>query len=348
MTDAEKAVCGEPGSRIWVREIKENDRVHGLYLAKVKRTGKTKKGDPFLSLTLSDRTGDVECRVWENAAELSSVFKEGDIIEITGHASSYRNQIQVTISDIKACDGKEDPAIFLESTAGDISVMMKSLREILQGIQDTHFKALSERFLADHSFVELFKKAPAAKNFHHNYVGGLLEHTLSVSRMALHVTEQYQELERDLLITGSFLHDIGKTREFRVNGIIEYTDEGRLLGHLVMGISMVDEKLSDIKHFPKEKVLLLKHLILSHHGQYEFGSPKRPKCLEAFALHLIDDLDAKMNGLRRYMEKDNQEGSWTDFNRMFERYLLKNKLPEVERQMDDARQDDRQKALFSL
>ncbi|HEJ83234.1 MAG TPA: HD domain-containing protein, partial [Desulfobacteraceae bacterium] len=253
----------------------------------------------------------------------------------------------IIVSDIKAYEGEEDPAVFLESAAGDITAMITSLRGILQEIEDTHFKALSERFLADHHFMELFKKAPAAKNFHHNYVGGLLEHTLSVCRMSLHAAEQYGDLDRDLLVTGSFLHDIGKIREFKYNRMIEYTDEGRLLGHLVMGISMVDEKLAKIRQFPGEKALLLKHLILSHHGQYEFGSPKRPKFLEAFALHLIDDLDAKMNGLRRYMERDNLEGAWTDFNRMFERYLLKNRLPEVERQEDDPRQDDRQKALFT-
>ena len=346
MTERENVSEREHGSHIWVNEIKENDRIHGLYLAKIKKSGTTKKGDPFLSILLSDRTGDVESRVWENAEEFSSIFKEGDILEIEGHAGSYRNQIQLIISDMRAYDGNGDPTIFLESTAEDIAAMMKSLRELLKRLQDTHLKALSESFLADHLFIKDFKKAPAAKNFHHNYVGGLLEHTLSVCRMSQIVAEQYRELERDLLITGAFLHDIGKIREFRYNRMIEYTDEGRLLGHLVMGISMVDEKLSKIKPFPMEKALRLKHLILSHHGQYEFGSPKRPKFLEAFALHLIDDLDAKMNGLRRYMEKDNQEGAWTDFNRMFERYLLKNKLPEVETRADYAKQDDRQKSLF--
>jgi len=331
----------------WVKEIKEDDHVRDLYVAKVKRLGLTKRGDPFLSITLADRTGDIEARVWENADTLSALFREGDILEVEGHASSYRNQIQLTLSDLKPSGEVADPSLFLESTAKDISEMMGSLRDIVNEISDRHLKKLINRFLSDHSFIALFKEAPAAKNFHHNYIGGLLEHTLSVCRMILFVAEHYPELDRDLLIAGAFLHDIGKVREFESNTRIDYTDEGRLLGHLVQGIGMLDEKLSGIKNFPRETAIKLKHLILSHHGQYDFGSPKRPKFLEAFALHLIDDLDAKMNGLGRFMEKDRQEGSWSEFNRMFERYFLKGKIPEIEEAEDpDPPVDDRQKALF--
>ncbi|MFC1533795.1 3'-5' exoribonuclease YhaM family protein [Thermodesulfobacteriota bacterium] len=332
---------------IWVRDIKEDDRISGLYLAKVKQIGQTKKGDPFLSITLSDRTGDVESRVWENAMAFSSLFKEGDILEVEGHSSSYRNQIQITLTRLKVSEKGEDPALFLESTTGDITEMMGALRGIVRETKDAHLKALSDRFLSDRRFIDLFKKAPAAKNFHHNYIGGLLEHTLSVCKMSQYVTEHYQTLDRDLLITGAFLHDIGKIMEFKYNAWIDYSDQGRLLGHLVLGVAMLDEKLTGMNNFPNETAIRLKHLILSHHGQYEFGSPKRPKFLEAFVLHMIDDLDAKMNGLDRYMEKDKQEGAWTDYNRMFERYLLKGKIPEVEEGDDPVSTDDRQKVLFT-
>ncbi len=348
MTDSERTPVNTE-TRKWIRDIQEDDRVRGTYLAKVKKMGQTKKGDPFLSVTLSDRTGDMEARVWERAVELSSLFKEGDILQVEGHASSYRNQIQLILSDItRLPDPEEDPAIFLESAPGDINEMMASLRAIINETGDRDLKALSDRFLSDRPFLELFKNAPAAKNFHHNYIGGLLEHTLSVCKMSCGVAAQYPKLDRDLLVTGAFLHDIGKIRELKFNRSIDYTDEGRLIGHLTMGVEMVDEKLKKLKDFPVEKALRLKHLILSHHGQYEFGSPKRPKFLEAFALHLIDDLDAKMNGLGRYMEKDLQEGAWTDYNRMFDRYLLKDSIPSHGEKIDSIPPDDGQKALFTL
>ncbi len=335
-------------SHLWIKDIKEDDRVAGLYLVKVKRLALTKKGDPFLSVTLADRTGEIEARVWDKAEEFSSVFSEGDILDVDGHASSYRNQIQVTLSDLKVSDDGGDPALFLEATSKDITEMTASLRKILREIKNPHLKALVNGFFSDRHFVALFKKAPAAKNFHHSYIGGLLEHTLSVCQMTKLVVEHYPELNRDLLLAGAFLHDIGKVRELKFDLQIDYTDEGRLLGHLILGVAMLDEKLTVLKDFPRGLSIRLKHLMLSHHGQYEFGSPKRPKFLEAFALHLIDDLDAKMNGLSRFMKRDRQEGEWTDFSRLFERYFLKGRIPVAGEETDlSPRDDDRQKALFT-
>jgi 3'-5' exoribonuclease len=202
--------------------------------------------------------------------------------------------------------------------------------------------------LSDQQFSFLLRKAPAAKRFHHSYLGGLLEHTLSVCQMARQVAEHYPQLDRDLLLTAAFLHDIGKMRELKFDLKIDYTDEGRLIGHVVLSTIMVDERLREIKNFPQELAIRLKHLILSHHGNYEFGSPKRPKFLEAFALHLIDDLDAKINGLGRFMERDRKEGVWTDFNQMFERYFLKAKiLPKDDKSDDSKGIDERQRVLFT-
>ena len=337
----------EYGNHLWVRDIKENDTVRGLYLAKVKKSGKTKKGDPYLSITLADRTGEVEARMWERADKFSSKFSEGDILDVEGYAGSYRSQIQITISNLKSVD-KGDPTFFLEETQKDITEMIGSLKEILREIKSSHLKALVDSFLSDHSFVTLFRTAPAAKNFHHNYLGGLLEHTLSVCQMTKSAADHYPELDRDLLLAGAFLHDVGKVRELGFYHHIDYTDEGRLLGHLLLGVAMLDGKLAGLKTFPRELALRLKHLILSHHGQYEFGSPKRPKFLEAFALHLIDDLDAKINGLGRFMEKDQKDGAWTDFNRLFERYFLKGKISVMEEDADSIPPaEGRQKTLFS-
>jgi 3'-5' exoribonuclease len=331
-----------------VKDIKADDHVSGLYLAKEKRLGTTKRGDPFLSVTLGDRTGDVEARIWEKADAFSSLFNEGDILEVVGYAGSYRNQIQLTLTDLKVSKADADPALFIESTTKDVALMMSSLREILNGIEDSRLKTLVDRFLSDRHFISLLKKAPAAKNFHHNYLGGLLEHTLSVCKMILAAVEHYPELDRDLLLAAAFLHDIGKIREYRFDDRIDYTDEGRLLGHLILGVAMLDEKLSEMKQFPLDLSLRLKHLILSHHGQYEFGSPKRPKFLEAFALHLLDDLDAKLNGLKRFMEHDQRAGGWTNFNRMFERYLLKGDVSSETGEMKSKSMiEERQTPLFS-
>ena len=346
MTDGEKPGSYGLKNHLWVKDIKEDDSVNDLYLVKVKKKGQTKNGAPFLSLTLSDRTGDIETRVWERAEELGALFMEGDIIEVSGKAGLYRNQIQLTLSGI-VISKDDDPSLFLETTLCDISAMMKDLKGIVRKIKNADLRDLVNSFISDHNFIEKFRESPAAKNFHHGYIGGLLEHTLSVCRLAGHVHEQYPELDGDLLVTGAFLHDIGKIREFTYSRTIDYSDEGRLLGHLVLGVSMLEEKLAGFKKFPGETALCLKHMILSHHGEYEFGSPKRPKFLEAFVLHLIDDLDAKMNGIARFMTKDKHEGAWTDFNRMFERYLLKERLKPLEDdQVEAPAQDDRQRALF--
>jgi 3'-5' exoribonuclease len=332
---------------LWVKDIKVDDHVHGHYLARGKRVGLTKKGDPFLRIALADRTGEIEARMWEKAEKFSSIFAEGDILDVVGYASSFRGQIQVTLSSLKVAEDGGDPTLFLETTPKDVSKMMTSLRAILRQIKNAHLKTLIDAFLSDRRFVAELKKGPAAKTFHHSYLGGLLEHTYSVCEMSKAVAEHYPELDKDLLLAGAFLHDIGKLRELRFEKIIDYTDEGRLLGHLSLGVSMVDEKLPPIKGFPQGLALRLKHLILSHHGQYEFGSPKRPKFLEAFALHLIDDLDAKMNGLRRFMEKDRQEGAWTDFNRLFERYFLKEGITAETRGRDAIPdEEEKQEALF--
>jgi 3'-5' exoribonuclease len=337
-----------PPPHLWIKDITEGDGISSLYLVKEKRVGTTRRGDHFLTLTLADRTGEVEAKVWERADEYSALFNEGDILEVEGSAGSYRGQIQITVSRLKVQKGAVDPGLFLESAPGDPAEMIGSLREILREVKNIHLRALIERFFGDHRFVSLFKTAPAAKNFHHSYLGGLLEHTLSVCRMATQVADHYSRLDRDLLVTAAFLHDIGKIKELRSGLKIDYTDEGRLLGHVVLGVDMVDEKLQELKGFPRELAIRLKHLLLSHHGEYAFGSPKRPKFLEAFALHLIDDLDAKINGLGRFMERDRQEGAWTDFNRMFERYFLKGEiLPNEEESEDRDGPVNGQQTLFS-
>ena len=308
---------------LWMKEIKEDSKIKGNYLVKSKSIGQTRQGNSFLTLTLGDKTGTIEARVWDRAEEISSQFKEGNIVTINGQANTYRNQIQIQIHELKRNKSAVDYAIFQESSSKNIPNMLSDLKKLANQIQNRHLRSLIDSFMADHQFVTMFKKAPAAKHFHHSYLGGLLEHTLSVSQMAVLVSEHYPDLDFDLLLSGAMLHDIGKTEELIFEPNIEYSNEGRLLGHIVLGVMMVEEKLKSQKDFPSELALRLKHLILSHHGEFDFGSPKRPKFSEAFALHLIDDMDAKLNGLSMLLKDDRQEGSWTAFNKLFQRYLFK-------------------------
>jgi len=335
-------------THLWIKDITSEDKIRSSYLVRRKTLGTTQKGASFLSLVLADRTGEVDGKIWNDAETLSSQFQEGDVCEVKGNAGSYRGRIQIRVSSIKALREAADPGIFLESAPADTSEMMKSLREILRGVKNGHLKRLIERFLGDQRFVSQFQRAPAAKGFHHSYLGGLLEHTLSVCQMSKKVAEHYTQLDGDLLLTAAFLHDVGKIRELRGHPHMDYTDEGRLVGHLVLGTGMLDTKLGEIKGFPPELAIRLRHLILSHHGQYEFGSPKVPKFLEAIALNLVDDLDAKINGLSRFMERDQQEGAWTGFNRLLERYFLKGEILPVEEESDEEEPRAlKQETLFS-
>ena len=334
-------------SQLLLKDLKEGDPVKGFYLVKEKRTGTTRNGKTFLGLVLSDQSGSLEAKMWERAGDHSVLFSQGDIIFIEGHTESYRNQSQVRITALKPCEQEVDPALFLKSSPYSPEEMMSSLNEILRSVKEVHLQRLISKFLDDKDFVDLFMKAPAAKNFHHSYISGLLEHTLSVCRLSEEVARLYTYLDRDLLITAAFLHDIGKTKELSFEVQIDYTHEGRLLGHVVLGSDMVDLKIKKIKDFPHDLSVRIKHMMLSHHGEYEFGSPKRPKFLEAVALHVIDDLDAKVNGLNLYMEKDKNEGSWTEFNRMFGQYFLKGRI--IKEEMAPAAETDeeeRQGRLF--
>ncbi len=341
----------EEKQHIWIKDIKENDSVDGVYLVKTKATGQTRQGMPFLTLTLADKTGRVEARVWDSVEEISALFKEGDIVEITGQVSTYRNQMQIQIQGLKRIEAAFDPAVFLETTSQDTSRMLSELKGLGIRIKNRHLRSIVDAFLADHGFISRFKKAPAAKVFHHSYLGGLLEHTLSVSQIAVMAAEHYPDLDGDLLLAGAILHDIGKTEELSFERTIDYSDQGRLLGHIVLGVMMLEERLNPIKEFPPELAMRLKHLILSHHGEFDFGSPKRPKFLEAFALHLIDDLDAKINGLSRLLKEDRQEGSWTAFSTLFQRYLFKGDSSAGTIQKQEGREETRdqgQRYLFNV
>ena len=285
------------------------------------------KGAPYLNVRLKDKTGELDGKIWDNAMEWDQQFKKGDIIYIEGKAANYKNAIQISIVKVQKSAWEDiDPSDYLPAVKGDVDVMFNDLLAFVENIETQPLQKLLKSFFHHEKTAELFKKAPAAKGFHHIYLGGLLEHTLSVVRLLEKIAAHYPELKKDLLITGGILHDIGKIYEFSYDTIIDYSDEGRLIGHIVLGVQMIDKEIAAIADFPPQTAMELRHIILSHHGEFEFGSPKRPKTLEALVVHYLDDLDAKFNAFQTFMAASNNgDSDWTTYHRFLERFLYKGK-----------------------
>ncbi len=320
---------------IYVKDIHAGDRVTDMFLVTEKNMAISQKGNPYLNLKLRDMTGEVDGRVWDRAAEMNNIFQAGDIIRIQSQAVNFRNVIQLSISKIAVTDDPAvNPADYLPSTTSDISEMFESLMGIITTVANPHLKALLEMIFNDEKTADAFRKAPAAKGFHHAYIGGLLEHTLSVTQLLDLVTQHYRHVNRDLTITGGILHDIGKIHELSFDGTMNYTDEGRLVGHIVLAVEFVNTKIAAIENFPKQLALELRHILLSHHGVLEFGSPKRPKTLEALIVNFIDDLDAKTNAFSGFMNAPGNESDWTPYHRLLERFIYKGQKPENDTQED--------------
>lgn len=312
---------------VYLKDIKQGDKVASSFLVTEKNMAFSQKGSPYLTVRLKDKTGEMECKVWENAVEFDKVFKKGDIVFIEGRAASYKNSLQISILSIKNIPRQDsDPADYLPTAKTDVKTMFSDLLALAGKVNNRHLQALLNAFLQEEETAVRFQRAPAAKGFHHTYLGGLLEHTLSVVRLLEKVADHYPVLDRDMLITGGILHDIGKIYEFSFESIIDYSDEGRLIGHIVMGVEMIDQKIAAINGFPPQLAMELRHIILSHHGEFEFGSPKRPKTLEALVVHYIDDLDAKFNAFQTFMDdSSNPDSDWTAYHRFLERFLYKKK-----------------------
>jgi 3'-5' exoribonuclease len=317
---------------IFISGINKNTEVEGIFLVKEKHMGVTKGGVPYLSLKLMDRTGEINARVWEEAVYYDQVFGKDDFIMVSGYASVYQGGMQLVITSLRKCPEREiDLEDFLPAAPLPPEEMLGELQLIIEDIQDKYLKELLRLFFNDKEFVRLFSTAPAAKTLHHGYLGGLLEHSLSMARLARMVADNYDDINRDLLITGAILHDIGKVYELSFHRTFDYTDEGRLLGHIMMGAEMVEKKIATIANFPSELRMLIKHMILSHHGDYIYGSPKRPKTVEALILYYLDDLDAKVNGFQQFLAKSkNQQSRWSEFHKFFDRFLFKNSYISME------------------
>lgn len=308
----------------FIAELKEGDRFEDLFLIKQVKLGETKAGKPYLVLTVMDKSGEVSGPIWDRALELQKSCVTGEVVRLSGSVQSYRDSLQLRIENIgQVAQTDIDLSHFYPASPQDIGIMADEVQRLVLSVGNPFLKKLLNHFLHKSDWWLSYQEAPAAKGIHHAYIGGLLEHSLSVARIADFLANHYQGVDRSLLLAGAFLHDIGKLEELKMEGgLVEYTVKGRLKGHLVIGSEMVARAAEKIRDFPEELLEQLQHLILSHHGRQEFGSPTVPMTVEAFILSFIDDLDAKMNiteQLRRKM--DNKEMSWTEYQRSLERYL---------------------------
>lgn len=286
---------------------------------------RTKDGKPYLRAILCDRDGSRRQGIMFDSDKLDFEAENGHIVEAIGILQTYAGQDQFKINSMKLIPDA-DPAEFLPKKAGlDADVMFNELTEILlESISDVHLLELVDKFLSDSGAVDLFKKLPAAKSVHHAYLSGLLEHTLSIVKMSVMLGDFYKHMvNKDHLIIGALFHDIGKIKELQAGTGLEYTDSGKLVGHLVLGTELLNNYITDIDGFPEELKYLLNHMILSHHGFLEFGSPKKPKTPEAFILHHLDDMDAKLNTYESIFEKEGVETGWSGYDRLLERQLFK-------------------------
>ncbi len=275
---------------------------------------KHRTGEPFLRLVLSDKTGTFQALWWKPPKDADlTVFKKGDVVFVEGHVEYFNGNLQPKLTQIRvAREGEYDPKKFICESRFPVEEQFTQLLELIESINNPFLKKLLESFFYDDRFVEEFLRAPAGKTIHHACIGGLLEHTLGVAEICETVAKRYKSIDRDLLITAAILHDVGKVHEYSVETAIDRTDEGILLGHLYMGCEMVAFKIAEIEGFPKELKTKLIHCILAHHGQYEHGSPKKPKTLEAVALAYADALDSKVKGFEEFIERElGGERGWT-------------------------------------
>lgn len=306
----------------YIKDYKDGDRVFDIYLCKHKTSAVTKNGKPYDSVILQDKTGTLDAKIWDPNNMGIADFEALDYIEVYGEITSFQGALQVNVKRIRKCqEGEFNPADYLPVSKFDIEEMYQELLGYISRTENTYLKQLlQEFFIKDEAFVKAFKQSSAAKTIHHGFVGGLLQHTLSVVKMCDYYCTLYPLLKKDLLLAAAMCHDMGKIREISLFPENDYTDDGQFLGHIVMGVEMVGEKIRQIPGFPNVLASELKHCILSHHGEFEFGSPKKPAIMEAVALSYADNTDAKLQTFTEIMENTNETG-WLGFNRLFESNL---------------------------
>ncbi len=311
----------------FIKDFKPGDRVADIYMCKHKQSATTKNGKEYYSVTLQDKTGTVDAKIWEPGGAGIDEFDAPDCIDVFGEVTSFNGALQVNVKRARKCsEGEYDLSLYLPVSSKDNDEMYRQLLSIIDSIGNPYLKKLLQAFFVeDKAFIEAFRKSSAAKTVHHGFIGGLLEHTLSVTKICDYFCTEYHALKRDLLLTPAICHDTGKTKELSLFPVNDYTDEGQFLGHIVMGCEMVGEKARAIDGFPELLKQQLQHCILAHHGEYEYGSPKKPSIMEAVALNLADNTDAKMETFTELLQNITEPG-WQGFNKFFETNVYQTKI----------------------
>lgn len=306
----------------YIKDLHEGETIRSIYLCKGKRSAETRNGKPYDNLLLQDKTGVLDGKIWDPNSQGIADYDEKDFIEVVGELITYNNNLQLNIKQLrKVSEGDYNPADYMPTSEKSVDNMYNELLDYIRGISNDYLRrAIEYYFVNDAEFVKTFKGHSAAKTVHHGFAGGLLEHTLSVIRLCEYFAGAYEIINKDLLIAAAVCHDIGKTRELSDFPDNDYTDEGQLIGHIVIGVEMIGEAVRSIPDFPVVLANEWKHCIIAHHGELEFGSPKKPALVEAAALNLADNADAKMQTLKEIF-KDKKGTDWLGFNRLFESNL---------------------------
>lgn len=311
----------------YINTLREGDTIRTIYLCKTKRSAETRNGKPYDNLTLQDKTGTLDGKVWDPNSGGIADYDEMDFIEVFGEVVSYNNALQLNIRQIrKAYEGEYDVGDYMPTSEKNVDSMYSELLSYIKQVENKYLRQLLEYyFVNDEAFIKSFKSHSAAKSVHHGFAGGLLEHTLSIVKMCEYYVNTYSLLSKDLLYTAAIFHDIGKTKELSNFPENDYTDDGQLLGHIIIGVEMISEGVRHIEGFPAKIASELKHCVVSHHGELEFGSPKKPALAEAVALHYADATDARLQTLTEiFKEKDGSD--WIGYQRLFESNLRKSSI----------------------
>ena len=312
----------------FINELREGEKISGIYLCKHKQAAVTKNGKPYENLILQDKTGTIDGKIWEPNSLGIDEFDPLDYIDVVGDVTSFQGSLQVSIKRArKAGEGEYDPGNYLPVSDKNVDTMYQELLGCAAQVKNPYLhRLLMSFFEEDEEFVRAFKGNSAAKTVHHGFIGGLLEHTLSVTKLCQYYCKTYPILNQDLLLTSAMLHDIGKTKELSPFPKNDYTDDGQLLGHIMIGAEMVHDKAREIPGFPEKLESEVKHCILAHHGELEYGSPKKPDLAEEVALNLADNTDAKMETLTEIFNGAGEQKDWLGYNRFFESNLRKSSL----------------------
>lgn len=310
--------------QFFVRDLKPKDVIRSTFLVRSKSLCESRNAKPYLMMLLSDKTGEIDTRIWEDAESVAQTFQEGDVVAVAGKAHTFQNRLQLVVQHLSPIPPEEvNLTDYLRAADSNLEDLYAELISIFEGVKNPFVRELALSLLNDPEIARRYKLCPAAKTIHHAFIGGLLVHSMQLIRLVDAILPLYEDLDRDLLLFGAAFHDFGKIYELSYSGNFGYTDEGKLVGHMAIAISLIDRKIQTIPNFPQELEWHLKHLVLAHHGRLEYGSPKRPHTIEAQIVHHLDDMDSKINSIQTLMKNERNGSRWTAYHKPYDNYYFK-------------------------